>query len=489
MPAIAFDNSYARLPSRFYAKQDAQKSPSPELIALNAPLAKHIGLDVDWLHTRDGVAMLAGNQFPAGAASIAQAYAGHQFGNWVPQLGDGRALMVGEVIAKDGQRFDIQLKGSGRTPFSRGGDGRAALGPAIREYLMSEAMHALDVPTTRALAVLSTGETVIREAPLTGGIVVRVASSHIRVGTFQYFYAREDVEALQLLVDHAVGRHYPDRAGQGAKGLLEGVIERQAKLIARWLTIGFIHGVMNTDNMTISGETIDYGPCAFLDDYDPGKVFSSIDQFGRYAFASQPGIGQWNLSNFAQTLLPLLDDDHEKAVEIAKEALDAYAPIFTEAYETGMRAKLGLANQESGDAALAQDLLRTMAAQRADYTRTFRALSNLEVEETSADETFLREFDEPASVAMWLIAWRQRLAQENAEDDARQASMKSINPMIIPRNHQVEAVIAAGYVGDFKPLNALNTALKEPFADRPSDDSFALAPQPDEVVKATFCGT
>ncbi|MEO1748401.1 MAG: YdiU family protein, partial [Pseudomonadota bacterium] len=421
MSAIAFDNSYTRLPDHFYAKQDAQQSPAPVLIALNSPLAEELGLDVDWLQSDAGVAMLVGNQFPDGAASIAQAYAGHQFGNWVPQLGDGRALMVGEVIAKDGQRFDIQLKGSGRTPFSRGGDGRAALGPAIREYVMSEAMHALGVPTTRALAVLSTGETVIREAPLAGGIVVRVAASHIRVGTFQYFYAREDTDALQLLVGHVLERHYPGRADQGAEGLLKGVIERQAKLIAHWLTIGFIHGVMNTDNMTVSGETIDYGPCAFLDEYDPGKVFSSIDQFGRYAFAKQPGIGQWNLSNFAQTLLPLLDDDHDKAVEIAKEALDAYAPTFTEAYENGLRGKLGLAKHENGDAALAQDLLKTMAAQRADYTRVFRALSNLKIEETGADEIFLQEFEEPSSVAMWLIAWRLSSSASSFASLCRQA--------------------------------------------------------------------
>ncbi|MEO1746708.1 MAG: YdiU family protein, partial [Pseudomonadota bacterium] len=319
MTAIAFDNSYARLPERFYARLSAQPVADPQLLALNEPLAAFLGLDLEWLQSADGIAMLAGNAFPDGAASIAQAYAGHQFGNWVPQLGDGRALMVGEVIAKDGKRYDIQLKGSGQTPFSRMGDGRAALGPAIREYVMSEAMHALGVPTTRALAVLSTGDTVLRDSgPQPGGIVVRVASSHIRVGTFQYFYAREDHDALRLLVDHSLERHDPDRIGDGAKGLLESVIDRQATLIARWLHLGFIHGVMNTDNMTISGETIDYGPCAFLDHYDPGKVFSSIDQFGRYAYANQPNIGQWNLGNFAQTLLPLLDDSEATAIEIAK---------------------------------------------------------------------------------------------------------------------------------------------------------------------------
>lgn len=489
MPAIAFNNSYARLPERFYARLDAQKSPKPQLIGINIPLAESLGLDPDWLQTDEGIAMLSGNRFPEGAASLAQAYAGHQFGNWVPQLGDGRALMIGEVVDQNGNRHDIQLKGSGRTPYSRSGDGRAALGPALREYVMSEAMHALGVPTTRALAVLSTGETVLREAPLPGGIVVRVAASHIRVGTFQYFYAREDGEALQLLIDHALERHYSDRAGQGAKGLLEGVIERQARLIAHWLHIGFIHGVMNTDNMTISGETIDYGPCAFLDEYDPEKVFSSIDQFGRYAYGNQPGIGHWNLGTFAQTLLPFLADDLDKAVEVAKSTLEDYLPRFTQAYESGLCAKIGFADHQKEDVALAQDLLKTMASQRADFTRTMRALSSLSREETDADKLFLAEFEQPSAVAMWLLAWRQRLAREKPDDGARQSAMKQINPMIIARNHRVERVIEAGYAGDFQPFHELVSSLQDPFSDRSVDDFFVLAPQLNERVKATFCGT
>ncbi|MEO0543312.1 MAG: YdiU family protein [Pseudomonadota bacterium] len=489
MNPIAFDNSYARLPDRFYSRQDAQASPDPKLIALNTSLADHLQLDAKWLQSADGIAMLSGNKFPDGAASLAQAYAGHQFGNWVPQLGDGRALMIGEVLSKGGGRYDIQLKGSGRTPFSRSGDGRAALGPALREYVMSEAMNALGVPTTRALAVLSTGETVIREAPLAGGIVVRVAASHIRVGTFQYFYAREDTEALQLLVDHAVVRHFPERVGQGAKGLLEGVIDRQAKLIAKWLHLGFIHGVMNTDNMTISGETIDYGPCAFLDEYDPGKVFSSIDQFGRYAYGNQPGIGQWNLGNFAQTLLPLLDDDQDKAIEIAKDVLETYGTTFTQEFEKGLCAKIGLTGHAKQDVALAQDLLQSMAAQSADFTRTMRALSNLEREETPADNAFLNEFEQRAAIATWLIAWRQRLRLEEATDQERQDAMKQVNPMIIPRNHRVEAAITAGYASDFQPFHDLVAALEKPYADRDVDDPYALPPAPNEAVKATFCGT
>ncbi|MEM1376945.1 MAG: YdiU family protein [Pseudomonadota bacterium] len=485
---IAFDNSYARFPERFYSRQAPSPVEAPELIALNEPLAQFLGLDIDWLRSDTGIAMLSGNAFPEGAAGIAQAYAGHQFGSWNPQLGDGRAVMIGEVIAEDGHRYDIQLKGSGQTPFSRMGDGRSALGPALREYIMSEAMHTLGVPTTRALAVLSTGETVLRQnGPEPGGIVVRVASSHVRVGTFQYFYAREDREAVRLLVDHCLERHYPDR--DGTKGLLEGVIERQAKLIAQWLHLGFIHGVMNTDNMTVSGETIDYGPCAFLDDYNPGKVFSSIDQTGRYAFGNQPYIGQWNLGQFAQTLLPLLDDDQDKAIEIAKEVLSVFPDTFGEAYETGLRAKLGLAAERPEDMALAQDLLRAMVMQQADYTRVFRALSNLTSGDETGEEQFLSEFADGNSVGMWLISWRQRLAHETASDDERQAAMKRIHPMIIPRNHRVEEAIAAAYAEDFSVFERLNAALQKPFDDLPLNDPYALAPEPEEIVQATFCGT
>ncbi|MEL6920377.1 MAG: protein adenylyltransferase SelO family protein, partial [Pseudomonadota bacterium] len=315
------------------------------------------------------------------------------------------------------------------------------------------------------------------------------ASSHIRVGTFQYFYAREDHDALRLLVDHCLERHYPERVGDGAKGLLEAVIARQAALIAQWLHLGFIHGVMNTDNMTISGETIDYGPCAFLDDYDPGKVFSSIDQFGRYAYGNQPNIGQWNLGQFAQTLLPLLDRDDEKAIEIAKKCLSAYPDVFGDLYEKGWRAKIGLTSPRAEDIALVQELLKSMASQRADFTRVMRALSGLATEPSTADEAFLSEFGDRSQITMWLASWRQRLALEDRDDEARRAAMKRVNPMIIARNHRVEEAITAAYAGDFGVFDRLVAALETPFADRPSDDHFTRMPQPDEVVEATFCGT
>lgn len=488
---IAFDNSYAQLPDRFFARQQAQPVAAPHLIKLNKTLATHLGLDAQWLASPDGVAMLAGNAFPAQAAPLAQAYAGHQFGNWVPQLGDGRALLIGEVVNADNERFDIQLKGSGRTPFSRGGDGRAALGPVLREYILCEAMHALGVPTTRALAAVETGEKVMRDGMEPGGIFTRVAASHIRVGTFQYLYAREDHDGIRALVDHVIARHFPQLmdSDNRAAALLGAVVERQAGLIAQWLLIGFIHGVMNTDNMTISGETIDYGPCAFLDDYDPGKVFSSIDRGGRYAYGNQPNIGQWNLSNFAHTLMPVMADDEEAAIAMAREKMASYATIFEARYREGLCAKIGLPNAQAPDFALAQDLLRTMALGRADFTRTFRHLSNLGIEPDDDYVAFAAEFDDQHAVGVWLGAWRGRLMETGSNDDERKAACKAVNPSIIARNHQVEAAISAAYEGNYGLFHALTQALETPYGERDSDDPLTLAPKPGEEVVATFCGT
>src|SRR4051812_22795353 len=371
---IAFDNTYARLPDRFYARLDPTPVKAPRLIKVNAALAEALGLDPADIDAD----VVAGNRIPEGALPIAEAYAGHQFGHFTPQLGDGRAILIGEVIGRDGVRRDLQWKGSGPTPFSRSGDGRAALGPVLREYLVSEAMHALGVPTTRTLAAATTGEYVFREEALPGAILIRVAASHIRVGTFQYFAARGDQEAVKLLADHAVARHYPEAAGAAHPYLafFEGVVARQAALIPQWLQLGFIHGVMNTDNTAISGETIDYGPCAFLDAYDPGKVFSSIDHAGRYAYGNQPRIAQWNLARLAETLLPLFSADEKQAIEIAQGALAGFAPRFQAAYLDGLRAKCGLATAQEGDEALIQDLLQAMADDQADFTLTFRALAD-----------------------------------------------------------------------------------------------------------------
>lgn len=488
---IDFDNSYARLPDKFFTRQVAAPVPEPQLVRLNTPLAAELGMDADWLASPAGVAMLAGNAFPDNAAPLSMAYAGHQFGNWVPQLGDGRALLIGEVVDVNGERRDVQLKGSGPTPWSRRGDGRAALGPVLREYIVSEAMAALGVPTTRALAAVTTGDYVIREDRLPGGVLTRVGASHIRVGTFQYFYARQDHDAVRALADHVIDRHDPDarEVENPFAAMLEGVIGRQARLIARWLSLGFIHGVMNTDNMTLSGETIDYGPCAFLDEYDPQKVFSSIDQFGRYAYGNQPSIGHWNLANLAQSLVPLLDADADRSVEIARDLLEGYGQAFADAYAAEMTAKIGIEAPRDGDVTLAQNLLKLMADDGADFTNTFRALSALGLSAGDADDGFLSHFVERDAASGWLAAWRSRLSEETQDDATRIAAMKAANPAIIARNHQVEAAIAAGYRGDLSVFHALTEALADPFADRMANDPLTLPPAPDEVVHQTFCGT
>src|SRR5262245_25336678 len=409
-----FQNTYAALPANFFARVAPTPVASPRLIKLNRPLAQHLGLDPDVLDSPEGAEILSGKRLPDGADPIAMAYAGHQFGHFVPQLGDGRAILLGEVIDKDGVRRDIQLKGSGPTPFSRRGDGRAALGPVLREYIVSEAMFALGIPTTRSLAAVITGESVMRETVLPGAVLTRVAASHIRVGTFQYFAARRDTDAVRRLADHVIERHYPHLAGAARPyhALLEAVIARQADLVARWLLIGFIHGVMNTDNTAISGETIDYGPCAFMDHYDPTQVFSSIDEMGRYAYANQPRIALWNLTRLAECLLPLFSDDQEKAISEAQEILGGFPEKFSIAYQAGLRAKIGLFTACDGDDALVQDLLEAMALGKADFTLTFRRLGDA-AEAPAADEKVRSLFNDPAAFDEWAARWRQRTASES----------------------------------------------------------------------------
>jgi serine/tyrosine/threonine adenylyltransferase len=483
---IAFDNSYARLPDRFYARQRATPVAAPRLIKVNEPLADVLGIDAAALAAADGVAMLAGNLVADGSEPLAAAYAGHQFGGFSPQLGDGRALLLGEVVGRDGLRRDIQLKGSGPTPFSRRGDGRAAIGPVLREYVVSEAMAALGVPTTRALAAVTTGELVHRETSLPGAVLTRVAASHIRVGTFQYFAVRRDVDALRLLADHVIARHYPEAAYAKIPylALLDGVIERQAKLIAQWMLIGFIHGVMNTDNCAVSGETIDYGPCAFTDTYHPDTVFSSIDVNGRYAYGNQPGIVLWNLSRFAETLLPLLADPPDAAIPEALARLETFSDTYNAAYISGARSKLGLVSVVDGDLALFEDLLARMAEGKADFTLTFRALCD-------GDGARARDqFANPETFDPWHAAWQLRLSSEATTTEQRGSMMRRANPAIIPRNHLVEQVIAAAVNADnFEPFHALNAALAAPYDEQPAGSPYTSPPKPDEIVRATFCGT
>ena len=470
---LPFDNSFARLPERFYTRLAPTPVREPGLVALNRPLAAELGLDVELLASNEGLAALAGNLVPGGADPLAQVYAGHQFGGWVPQLGDGRAILLGEVVAPDGARFDLQLKGSGPTPYSRMGDGRAWLGPVLREYIVSEAMAVLGVPTTRALAAATTGETVYREGPLPGAVLTRVAASHIRVGTFQFFAARQDSEALEALVGHALSRHDP--AAEGALELLEGVVARQARLVAQWMGFGFIHGVMNTDNMTISGETLDYGPCAFMDVYHPMRVFSSIDHQGRYAFSRQPDIAMWNLAQLASALLPLIGE-----VAPAQAAVDRFPELFRAAWLDVFRAKIGLQEERDGDEALIHRLLEVMAAGHADFTNAFRALGT----EKAKDE-----FLEPQAFEDWERGWRDRLEAEGATPESRRTGMLAVNPALVPRTHRIEHAIEAAVGGDFDLFERMSAALASPFADPVEFTDLARPPTEDEIVPQTFCGT
>lgn len=476
------DNSYARLPAALFARVRPAPGRAPRVVLVNHALAAALGLDLRAVPDADAAALFTGADLPPGADPIAQAYAGHQYGGFTV-LGDGRAILLGEQVAPDGRRFDVQLKGPGRTPYSRGGDGRAALGPMLREYVVGEAMHALGVPTTRALAVALTGEPVYREAPLRGAVLTRVAASHVRVGTFQLLAARRDEPALRALADYTLARHYPDLAADPQKylALFRAVCERQAALVARWLLVGFVHGVLNTDNVAVSGETIDYGPCAFLDAYDPGTVFSSIDHGGRYAYGNQPGVTQWNLARFAEALLPLIDPDPGRAVERATEVLNAFPAAFERHWLVGMRAKLGLATAADGDDELARELLAWMHATGADFTNTFRDLS----EEDGAAAEWARD----ERFAAWRAAWAARLAREGTSEGTARARMRAANPVVIPRNHRVEAALAAAERDDLAPLHELLAVLASPFERTARAEPYRAPPPPGTCRYRTFCGT
>lgn len=478
-----FDNSYSRLPESLFSRLNPTPVYSPELVVLNETLAGFLGLDVQALKTNAGVEVFGGNQVPEGALPLAQAYAGHQFGHFT-MLGDGRALLLGEQITPTDERFDIQLKGSGRTPYSRRGDGRAALGPMLREHIISEAMHALGIPTTRSLAVVTTGEPVIREREQPGAILTRVAASHIRVGTFQYVSNWGTAEDLRTLADYTLQRHFPDAANDNNRylRLLQEVIKRQAALIAKWMLVGFIHGVMNTDNMALSGETIDYGPCAFMDTYDPATVFSSIDIHGRYAYGNQPHIAAWNLARFAETLLPLLHAKKEQAIQIAQDAIEDFAELYRSNWLSGMRAKLGLFNEDTEDESFVEGLLSMMHKYGADYTNTFSALTFDRHSETVLNGT--PEFSE------WHEQWQARLDSQQESRDSAHQLMRDSNPAVIPRNHRVEeALDAAVKKGDYSVMERLIAALAVPFAHSPEQAEYSALPEPSACRYQTFCGT
>ncbi len=473
-----FDHSYARLPAALFERASPVPVTAPGLAIFNESLALSLGLDPGVLNAPDGAEIFAGNQIPPGAGPIAQAYAGHQFGHFT-NLGDGRAILLGEHLAPDGRRFDFQLKGSGRTPYSRGGDGRAALGPMLREYIISEAMHGLGIPTTRSLAVATTGEAVQRDAPLPGAVLTRVAASHIRVGTFEFASALPDRSVLSALLDHTLMRHYPELAGTENRALafFEAVSERQASLLAQWLLVGFVHGVMNTDNMALSGETIDYGPCAFMDNYDPATVFSSIDRHGRYAYANQPRMAQWNLARLAEALLPLVHENEKEAVSLAEEAVEKFGGVFQRYWLEGMRAKLGLFMAEDEDLALAHDLLKAMHEARADFTNTFVALT----ERASGREGGI--------LPAWEDRWLQRLRRQPQDAGAVVARMRAANPRVVPRNHRVEEALSAAGQGDFAVMRRLLGVLVRPFQDEDENVPYAEPPKPGGGAYRTFCGT
>jgi uncharacterized protein YdiU (UPF0061 family) len=480
-----FDNSYAGLNKIFFTKQEPTPVKSTKLLIANKPLGESLGLVPEAIENEEVVNIFAGNKVPEGAIPIAQAYAGHQFGHFT-MLGDGRALLLGEQITPQGERFDIQLKGSGRTPYSRGGDGRAATGPMLREYIMSEAMYALGIPTTRSLAVVETGEQVMRDELLPGAILTRIAASHIRVGTFQYAAAWGSVEDLRELAEYTLNRHFSQGdCVNGADGflyLLKEVIRRQAELIAKWQLVGFIHGVMNTDNMAISGETIDYGPCAFMDAYDPSTVFSSIDTRGRYAFGNQPPIAEWNLVRFAETLLPLLHDDQDKAVEIATKALEDFTGLYKQNWLKGMRKKLGLFNEEEQDKVLINELVDLMHKNHGDFTNTFVALTFDKPEETGMKDT--------QAFISWFKKWQDRLGRQGQTRSDVHQLMRNNNPAIIPRNHRVEEALEAAVMNsDLSPMHRLLGVLANPYAHSPEQADFAAPPAPSSCKYKTFCGT
>ncbi len=489
MTRFKFDNTYARELEGFYAPWEGEKAPDPKIVVFNKVLASDIGLDADALNTDRGAAIFSGTTVPEGASPLAQAYAGHQFGGFSAQLGDGRALLLGEVLNKQGRRVDLQLKGSGRTPFSRGGDGKAVLGPVLREYLMGEAMYALGIPTTRALAAVTTGEKVVRDGLKPGAVLARVASSHLRVGTFQFFAARKEWDKVRQLADYAIARHYPELVAADEKYLkfLSAVADRQASLVAAWLHVGFVHGVMNTDNMTISGETIDYGPCAFVDTYDSKAVFSLIDQDGRYAFGNQPVIAQWNLTRLAETLLPLIDpDDGDNAIRLATNVINRFIVRYTDIWTSGMRAKIGFVSSEEEDSALINDLFTAMDGQNVDYTQVFRRLADA----ATGDDNGLRGlFDDGGNIINWLISWQARLLRDPQNPAERAEAMNAVNPIYIPRNHNVEAALGAAEGGNMLLFNTLLDVLSDPFTKRDGLEMFEGPAPHDFGPYETFCGT
>ena len=471
-------NSYAELPDFFYSKINLSKVSSPKLVVLNNDLAEYLGLDINELKSDEGISYLSGNSLPKGSIPIAQAYAGHQFG-YFTMLGDGRAMLLGEQITPEGKIYDIQLKGSGKTPYSRGGDGRAAIGPMLREYIVSEAMHALNIPTTRSLAVVTTGEPVLRERILKGSILTRVASSHIRVGTFEYAANFGTEENVRQLADYTIDRHYKGIENDEAPylSLLKEVVKRQASLIAKWQLIGFIHGVMNTDNMALSGETIDYGPCAFMDAYNPDTVFSSIDTYKRYAYKNQPEIAVWNLSRFAETLVPLINDNHEQAIKLAQEAVTEFYELYHNHWSSGMRSKLGIFNEEAEDEALIEELLNLIHKNNEDYTNTFIKL-------TFGDTLMYEGFKE------WHNKWQSRLRRQAQTKEESFELMKNSNPAVIPRNHRVEEVLrVADEKGDLSVMERLISVINKPFAHTADQKEYAELPPPSFCEYKTFCGT
>jgi uncharacterized protein YdiU (UPF0061 family) len=490
-PLFAFENSYVRDLEGLYVPWQAEQAPAPRLLALNEALATELGVDADALRASDGVAALVGNATPPGSSPAAQAYAGHQFGRFRPRLGDGRALLLGELLDVRGRRRDLHLKGSGRTPFARSGDGKAAVGPMLREYVIGEAMHALGIPSTRALAVTATGEQIARERMLPGAVLARVAASHIRVGTFQYAAAGRDPGLVRRLADHALARHHP-QAGEADNPYLAffaAVVEAQASLIARWMLVGFVHGVMNTDNMAISGETIDYGPCAFIDSFDSTTVFSSIDHEGRYAYGNQPAVAQWNLARLAETLLPLLHPKPQAALEQATDVLDSFPDRYRELWVRGMHAKLGLGLGLDGageDDALIDDLLGLLQGQAVDFTTCFRTLASA----VRGDPAPARSlFAEPAAFDAWSQRWRDQLNLQATDPLTIAEAMDRVNPLYIPRNHEVEEALAAASAGDLDPFHRLLAALAQPFVQRPGLDRYAAPAPPSFGSYRTFCGT
>lgn len=489
MLTIRFDNTYARELEGLYVPWYGAPAPAPELLLLNTAIAEELGLDPVALKSSAGLAMLCGSTMPEGAAPLAMAYAGHQFGGFSPQLGDGRALLIGEVIDRHGQRRDIQLKGSGKTPFSRGGDGKAALGPVLREYIMGEAMHALGIPTTRALAAVTTGETVWRTEPLPGAVLARVAASHLRVGTFQFFFARGDIARLRRLAEYTIRRHDPELLGRDDCHIafLRAAIDRQMVLVAQWMAVGFVHGVMNTDNCAISGETIDYGPCAFIDGYDPNAVFSSIDRQGRYAYSRQPELAQWNLARLAEALLPLINPENPAAaLPLAQEALEAAPGRYASEWRARMGAKLGLAKADEGDVALIEGFLDLLAAREADFTLGFRALAQAARGEQTA---LRRHLDGSEGLDAWLASWLARLALEDGGASVAAQHMDAVNPVYIARNHHVEAALTAAHAGDLAPTRRLLDALAAPFARRPGFEDLEQPAPEGFGPYTTYCGT